>query len=238
MPKAQLISVMTINDTTQANSTVIAQLGQSLAKYVANLLANAGFSLRHARKSGENMKWKTIILVMGIAVVAIGLFVSHEKENRKKSIAITEMFGGEQARDIVEHPDKVEVFRLDPLPERISLDKATLADYPLSSKSVAVPETVAGQISAGLLSPVTYYWGDAKKSCGVPIFGVRLTFHRGKNRVDVLFCFKCDDLVLFQNDRLTGYKDFHPGRAIFVRAVKSLFPNDQVIQQLDEKIGG
>lgn len=184
------------------------------------------------------MKWKTIILVMGIAVVAIGLFVYYEKENREKSIAITKMFGGEQARDIVEHPDKVEAFRLGPLPERISLERATLADFPLISKSVAVPDTVAGQISAGLLSPGTYYWGHATKGCGVPIFGVRLTFHHGKDRVDVLFCFKCDDLAIFQNDRMTGYKDFHDGRAIFVRAVKSLFPNDQVIQQLDEKMGG
>lgn len=184
------------------------------------------------------MKRKTIILALGVAVVAIGLFVSYLKDNHEKSIAITNMFGGEQARDIAEHPDKVEMFRLGALPEHISLEKATLADFPLISKSVAVPETVAGQISAGLLSPGTYNWKYTMKSCGEPIFGVRLTFHRGQNRVDVLFCFKCDDLRVYHNDRWTGSQDFHRGRPIFVRAVKSLFPNDQVIQQLDENMGG
>ena len=65
-----------------------------------------------------------------------------------------------------------------------------------------------------------------------PVFGVGVTFARGEQSVDVLFCFECDILAVYQGGRGVGDEDFDPARTRLVRLVKKFFPADDVIQQL------
>jgi hypothetical protein len=82
-----------------------------------------------------------------------------------------------------------------------------------------------------LLANATYDWGVAK-SCGFPIYGVKVSFFGTDERVDVYFCFKCGDLAVAHDGEDLGRADFNNRSATFVKAVKELFPNDEAIQSL------
>ncbi len=169
----------------------------------------------------------------GAALLATWGFLSRghtRRERQRQRTAIAEMFGGGPALATVAKPSRVEAYRLDPLPAGRSWTEASVADYPVTAGPVAVPAAIVGPVSAALLSPDTYGW-DFAKSC-LPTYGVRLSFHRGGERIDVLFCFECNILLIGRDGRTTGGEDFDRNRAVFVRAARALFPEDDLIQRL------
>jgi hypothetical protein len=50
-----------------------------------------------------------------------------------------------------------------------------------------------------------------------------------------LFCFDCDILLVFQNDRACGGANFDPAHNFLVAEIKRLFPEDGEIQGLSLK---
>jgi hypothetical protein len=62
-----------------------------------------------------------------------------------------------------------------------------------------------------------------------------LSFSDNNGRVDVLFCFDCDILLVFQNDRACGGANFDPAHNFLVAEIKRLFPEDGEIQGLSLK---
>lgn len=177
----------------------------------------------------RKMKNRVIILLV-VALLGVGGAVWVWLSSRA---AVAKMFGGRDGIALVNQPSKVEAFRLGPLPEQIDWQKATLGDYPITSGPVSVPASVGSQVAAVLTSPRSYGWHFTAKAC-MPSYGVRLSFHRGNERVDVMLCFECDILWVLRNGVSTGGEDFEDVRPVLVRAVKTLFPNDPVIQSLDE----
>ena len=65
-----------------------------------------------------------------------------------------------------------------------------------------------------------------------PIFGVGVTFEKGADTVDVLFCFQCDILVVYHHDEDVGGEDFDPVRPTLISVMKQTFVDDDVIQGL------
>ncbi|MBA4107111.1 MAG: hypothetical protein C0485_15310 [Pirellula sp.] len=82
-----------------------------------------------------------------------------------------------------------------------------------------------------LPSTDTYSWGSAK-ACGYPVYGVKLSFFRGNDRVDVFFCFQCAHLTVTRDGTNLGAGDFSEAERPFIDAAKTLFADDAEIQNI------
>ena len=174
-----------------------------------------------------------VAAVVGTILATVYYVISSARTQQEHADAVVSMFGGDESLAIVAHPEKVEAYRLGLLPEGVDSGKATLADHPITAGPVEVPAAVGKDLARVLTSGESYGWEYAK-TCGDPIYGVALSFHREADRIDVLFCFKCNVLGVQRNGSITGGEDFDPIRPILVRSIKPLFPGDAVIQSLGE----
>mgnify|MGYP006969408098 CR=1 FL=1 len=140
---------------------------------------------------------------------------------------VEKLFGGAEAVGVVNEATTVEAFRL----PTGSFFQESPEKYTMTSGPVAVSAATAEKLRAALLDPKTYGW-DFAKGCE-PDFGVRIRFTKGKETVDVFFCFGCDILAVYFNGKRTGDEDFDDARPAFVAAAKALFPKDEAIQGLE-----
>jgi hypothetical protein len=169
------------------------------------------------------MKYITAVLVASTSIACILWY--RTRDNR-----IEDLFGGAKNVAVVANPDRVEAYRVGPLPEGIYWQDAKLGDYPLIAGPVPLADATAYDVSAALLRAETYVW-DWAKAC-IPNYGVQLSFIRGTDRVDVLLCFECDMLLIGRDGKIIGGEDFDNSRATLVRAAKNSFPDDDAIRKL------
>jgi hypothetical protein len=144
-----------------------------------------------------------------------------------------ELWGGvsRSATSILRHGDRVEVFRVGPkLVEKPGPD--TIGGFPILSVG-----TEQGRDFAARLGRVLRSWSVAlsSKKCVLEP-GVAFRVWRGDRALEVLVCFKCDDLwphVVGEPDGLEGnVLAFDPVRADLVALAKEAFPDDAKIQAL------
>lgn len=137
---------------------------------------------------------------------------------------------GSDGMKFVRKPTRVEAYRVtaDFTKGEIHDD---VTDYALVGKPVSVDVTHIVDIQDGLTSRSSY---DANPKACTFQPGVRVDFYRGDEVLQVLFCFRCDELASYRNGRPVGHADFDPARAKLLRGIKSLFPDDPAIQSLRE----
>jgi hypothetical protein len=170
---------------------------------------------------------RRLFAMIVVVAAAGGLYVATVGQS-----PMLRLFGGGENMAIVREATRVEAYRLGPPPGGDPpQDYISPLDYEVASGPVAVPAKMARELATTLLSPDTYTWGTAK-ACGFPVYGVKLSFFRGPERVDVFFCFRCDDLTVTRDGKKLGAGDFSEAKRPFVEAVKALFPDDQEIQQI------
>jgi hypothetical protein len=169
---------------------------------------------------------RVLIVIVALCAAVGGAFAYFNRS------PLVKLFGGVRNMEIVGNPTRVEAYRLGDPPGGLPLkDYVSPLDYPTVSAAIRVPPTFATAMSKSLVDDETYEW-DLAKACGYPVYGVRVKFIRGADHLDVYFCFKCDDLAVVRDGKQLGSGDFHSRRVVFVRAVKRLFPDDEVIQSL------
>ena len=139
---------------------------------------------------------------------------------------LTKVFGNSAAIDSIKSADSVNAYRL-PSPSEY---RASLADYKMSAGPIDVPDDQVSKLRAVLLDKSTYGW-DFAKGC-IPDYGVRIQFQHDSQEVDILLCFECDILLVYQNGKVVGGEDFDDGRPQLVEIVKTVFPHDEAIQSL------
>jgi hypothetical protein len=188
-------------------------------------------------KIRRNYALPIVVAVIAAVLATVYLVISTIRDRQEHTNAVVSMFGGEDSLAILVHPTRVEAYRLGLLPEGVDSSNATLADHPIIDGSVDVPAAVGAGLARVLTSGESYGWEYAK-GCGTPIYGVAVSFYRPPHRIDVLFCFKCNVLMVVRNGSITGGEDFDPIRPILVRSIKPLFPGDAVVQSLRENRGG
>lgn len=155
---------------------------------------------------------------------------SSNSEPAAKPIAnVQQMFGGKEAVGLFSRFDKAEAFRIQDSEYQKTIDAYTTVSGP-----VALDQD-EGRKLANLLSDEKSYLWELSKACGDPVYGVRIRFTRGEATLDVLFCFKCDVLLAYWNGKSVGGEDFDPIQPHLVALMKSLFPQDDVIQKLKER---
>jgi|GEM_PF-1425740 len=146
--------------------------------------------------------------------------------------SLIRLLGSAEAVDVVRHADRVDVQRL--TGEVLShTETRSLSNHPAQSAPSPVPPELAARVTAALLDPDAYYWGG-EHIC-LPEPGVRLTWHRGDDQVDVLFCFGCGILDTYSNERPVASKGMGPAYNDLAAAMKELFPNDEQIQAIELK---
>ena len=148
--------------------------------------------------------------------------------------ALPGLYGGAENLGIVRNPEKVEAFRLAELPEEALEEYRRPWEFKAVGKPIALPTGVAKEVSAVLTSASSFDWENIPKSCGYPVYGVRMDFLRASERIQIYFCFKCADLAVVVDGNYVGAADFHRADQLLARAVKKLFPDDAVIQGLRE----
>lgn len=141
--------------------------------------------------------------------------------------ALLEVFGDDQALEIVAAPTRVTACRLGPLPGALAGFDPAPTDYPALAEPVVVATDAAQELAAILGSPGTYLVG-VTKSCR-PRYGVRVELERAGSRVDVLFCFECDLLAAYHDGHHGGSGSFDPARADLVAVMRRIFPDDEVV---------
>jgi len=136
------------------------------------------------------------------------------------------VFGSEAAAAVVRDATTVQAYRL----ASPSFFEQTLDKYEMAAGPVAVPAKQADQLKQLLLDPSSYDFSSAK-SC-LPDHGVRIEFVHNNRKVDVLLCFECRILSVYDGGQSVGGEDFDPINSQLVAIVKQLFPKDQAIQAL------
>ena len=137
------------------------------------------------------------------------------------------IFGGPDARDVVETATQVVAHRIDPTD--INYGRPA-ADYPQVGDPVPLDATQREAIQRLLLSPDSYGW-DYAKGC-LPTPGVRLVFTAPGGEAQVLLCYECLILAVDHGGKIVGGEDFDPIESELVALAKALFPDDEAIQDL------
>lgn len=164
-------------------------------------------------------------------ILAIVCAQSSCNTSRQPDTVVAEkVFGGKSNLEIVQKAEKVETIRLVTDIDRLPEHEKALADYPTVGVPKKVPAEIAARVAATLAAPGSYVW-DSPKGC-VPIYGVRMSFVRGEDRIDILFCFECDILLVLCNNRLVGSGSFDLAHDSLLKEIKVLFPDDPAIQEL------
>lgn len=96
---------------------------------------------------------------------------------------------------------------------------------------VRLSPAMAKNISDILCDPVTYE-GDWY-GCD-PIYGIRLKFTAPQGTVEALLCMQCDNVAFSSSANDSEEREFEKGRPQIVKFLKTVFPDDQIIQALKE----
>ena len=149
---------------------------------------------------------------------------------------LSRVLGSAENIAIVRDATRAEAYRLAP-PEGVDpqFTEVSPLEYEVTGGPVAASMELAEQLKETLLSPETYpmRWMMAKE-CGLPVYGVKLSFYQGDERVDVYLCFGCSDLAVVREESACDPADFSRGKRVLLDAVKELFPQDAEIQAIRE----
>jgi hypothetical protein len=165
----------------------------------------------------RRLRWLVPILVVLGVIAYAGLWV----------------WGGvnRSASSILRHGTRVEVFRVDPKPGEDRAD--AVGGYPI----LAVGREQGPEFAARL-SEVLRRWGVSRssKKCGL-MAGVAFRVWDGDRAVEVLICFKCDDLkvhVVGDDDSDEGLLAFDSERRDLLALAKEALPDDPDIRALPD----
>lgn len=170
------------------------------------------------------MKSRTLILFACVVAVAAGTVWYNTARSSVLSAPTPELiklYGGPQGFAVLQHPDRVEAFRLE--------DKRGKPGAVTAGPVTVSPEQIS-RLSYVLQAPESYWW-NTHSAC-IPHWGVRFTFYQGTDKLDVLLCFQCSQLGVSFNGSKLEDKDFDLIQPQILQIVKPLFPNDKVIQEL------
>ncbi len=174
--------------------------------------------------------------------VLLAIFICSSGRSATKDPRIAELFGAKLS--ILKNPTKVEAVRVSSMiwhENGNRHDDAPLgrfAGYPIQSQGVILDSKLTAAVSTALLDSKTYTWCPPNHGCGhlcgfSPGVALRIWGQPSDKPVELLVCFKCNDLAIVQ-DGSEKYltQDFSDGRAKLLRLMKEIFLADPVIQGL------
>lgn len=149
------------------------------------------------------------------------------------------LFGSRTTYQILKNPDQIAVYRIDPIGTLEPPHGAiTIYGHEVLAGPDIPPPSTRDQLIQLLTSKTTF------RDRSVCIFepGVLVRVSAGPKRVDLLFCFKCNDLLIIRNDRLRPNPPDEDSiqvgltsdRArILLHLFQSMFPHDTTLRKTD-----
>lgn len=185
-----------------------------------------------------NVRQFTIVASVAAIVILLWFCLVPGSRSNRNEMDFDHLFGV-GGRKVVEEAERFEAFTLQPLTASVNWQNAKLSDFKARDKSALESKDLTRRIATALLDPNSYRpKGGSAKAC-IPQYGVKLSFSRANDRVDVLLCFECDIMATFRNGagEMESGQSFDDGRAELLRLVKLLFPDDRLIQSIKESRG-
>lgn len=152
-------------------------------------------------------------------------------EFESQNIEVLEVFGSDEAIEVVRAAQEMSGYVLVPSPAsndefgNVPLDGFEITFGPVTP----TPQTLE-KLRAMLLDQQTY--GERYiKLCTGEYFS-RLQFRHDRNTVDLLFCFSCDEMLVFHNGKDIGTAYFDNIRPEMIRILKEIFPDHKEVQSL------
>lgn len=140
---------------------------------------------------------------------------------------------GSHTLSLLDGAQRVETFRLksDPQDE----ERSQIRDFPLRYVGPTQGREFAARVAAVLHAARTF-WGPNDVTC-LPDPGVAFRLWRGRECVEVLLCFHCNQMLVATKDAQgkvvhTAYTEFGSMRGELVTPAKQAFPRDAEIQAL------
>jgi hypothetical protein len=145
----------------------------------------------------------------------------------------------------LQHPTKVEVYRVEAPSERRDADRALgrplvkttdekIAGYPLVARGKDQGPDFARRLTGIFLDASTYSF-DSAKGCEFDP-GVVFRVFSGNDSLDLVLCFHCREFEVFlpQADGKThrGHEDFDNAAGRLIKLAQEALPDDAAIQQL------
>ncbi|TWT62160.1 hypothetical protein [Rubinisphaera italica] len=144
-----------------------------------------------------------------------------------------EVYKNEENYKIVSNAATVEAFTIDPSSQWQSWGQATVEDYPIIEGPVGLNPEIASEFINFMTSKKSFNVILGAKGCR-PMPGVRIKFTGKVKSIDVLICFLCAHLGVFEDGELIGWGDFDCTEKRLIRLVQSVFPDDPKIQELSK----
>lgn len=168
-----------------------------------------------------------LICVVGIPLIAYNLWQRQRNVEADKNQAELVKELGSHGLETVRLADKVLAFRIEPSAQT---RRGDIESYTVTAGPIEVAPDVQRKLQRLLTNQESYGWGY-KKACS-PTHGVRLSFVRDAEQVDVNLCFDCGIALFVQNDEVTGGANFDPSQPALAGFAKSFFPDDAAIQKI------
>jgi hypothetical protein len=135
---------------------------------------------------------------------------------------VQELFGGASAFETVARPDRVSAWLL-------HTDEA--GNSSARTPAVALDAGTSAQFSSALTDFNSYSWLEERG--GVPGYQAVVRFTKGADNVDFMLSFDSDHLVVTHN-QYSAEKDFDAAHTALVRAIKSVFPKDEIVSKFSQ----
>jgi len=142
---------------------------------------------------------------------------------------------GQPTLALLEHIQSVQTFRLRSDVRVTQEERVQISDYPLLHEGRTQGAAFGARVATVLRDPRAY-WGLNDLTC-IPDPGVAFRLWTGRQCVEVLLCFHCDQMIVTTKDtegRIThtAYTEFLSVRPRLAALAKEAFPDDAEIQAL------
>jgi hypothetical protein len=142
---------------------------------------------------------------------------------------ILQLYSGETSVDLLQHPSKVQAFRVDAAPRAPKLGETHAGPFIATAPSVDVPADAAASLSALLSDADAYDWRRGGKQFRPQ---VGLVFVRGAYVLELALDFDTAQIRVYAGDQPLGSQSIAPSRDRFLAVAKRVFPDDAAVQAL------
>ena len=176
-----------------------------------------------------------LVVLTAVVVLAAGVCPARADEKLVEPPKKVEKILGAPVVKLLQGCTKVETFRIDAVVS-IERGKEYIGGYKIVGHGKDEGKDYAVRLTNVLFAETTYY-GDSAK-CFEP--GVAFRVWCDKEWVDVVICFKCTNLAIFDG-KGREIAEAHGGfggtasEAALIKLAKEAFPDDKVIQALKEE---
>jgi hypothetical protein len=142
---------------------------------------------------------------------------------------ILQLYSGETSVDLLQHPAKVQAFRLAPPGAAPKPGEVHAGPYVAAATAIDVPADAAAELSQILADADTYDWQrGAKREAFRPQVG--LWFVRGAYILEIALDLDTAQIAVYAGEQPLGVQAFDSARPRMLAIAKRLFPGDPALR--------